>query len=175
MGSLRSRLPIIIIFAQTLVETRMVERSAQSIRNRLWRYGPLLIWMAFIFAFSTSGLSATHTSRFVRPILLWLSPDISEERIAVVHIIVRKISHFSSYAVLGLLAARAFLGSAVRTLSEHWFAAGVLLVIGYALLDEYHQSFVPSRSASIFDSLIDIAGGLFALICVSKFRRRFRP
>jgi VanZ family protein len=91
--------------------------------------------MAFIFAFSTSGLSATHTSRFVRPILLWLFPDISEERIAVVHIIVRKISHFSSYAVLGLLAARAFLGSAVRTLREHWFAAGVLLVIGYALLD----------------------------------------
>ena len=153
----------------------MVERSGQSIRNRLWRYGPLLIWMAFIFAFSTSGLSATNTSRIVRPILLWLFPDISEERIAIVHLIVRKISHFSSYAVLGLLAARAFLSSAVRTLREHWFAAGVLLVIGYALLDEYHQSFVPSRSASIFDSLIDIAGGLFALLCVSRFRRRFRP
>jgi len=36
------------------------------------------------------------------------------------------------------------------------------------LLDEYHQSFVPSRTASIFDSLIDMSGGLTALLVVRK-------
>jgi VanZ family protein len=38
----------------------------------------------------------------------------------------------------------------------------------YALLDEYHQSFVPSRTASIFDSMIDMAGGLTALLIVRR-------
>jgi len=42
------------------------------------------------------------------------------------------------------------------------------LIVVYALIDEYHQSFVPSRTASIFDSFIDIAGGLTALVIVKK-------
>ena len=36
------------------------------------------------------------------------------------------------------------------------------------LLDEYHQSFVPQRTASIYDSLIDMAGGLTALLVVRQ-------
>jgi VanZ family protein len=40
----------------------------------------------------------------------------------------------------------------------------------YALIDEYHQSFVPSRTASVFDSLIDMAGGITALILVRRKR-----
>ena len=38
----------------------------------------------------------------------------------------------------------------------------------YGLLDEFHQSFVPSRTASIYDSAIDIAGGLTVLL-IFKF------
>ena len=45
------------------------------------------------------------------------------------------------------------------------------LVVVYALLDEYHQSFVPSRTASIFDSFIDMAGGLTALLLVFWWTR----
>jgi VanZ family protein len=41
----------------------------------------------------------------------------------------------------------------------------------YALTDEFHQSFVPSRTASIQDSLIDSAGALIAL-SVMWFRHR---
>jgi VanZ family protein len=40
----------------------------------------------------------------------------------------------------------------------------------YALIDEYHQSFVPSRTASVLDSLIDMAGGITALILVRRKR-----
>lgn len=43
-----------------------------------------------------------------------------------------------------------------------------MLVVTFALVDEYHQSFVATRTASIFDSLIDIAGGLAALILIKK-------
>ena len=38
----------------------------------------------------------------------------------------------------------------------------------YGLLDEFHQSFVPSRTPSIYDSAIDIAGGL-AVLLIFKF------
>jgi len=42
----------------------------------------------------------------------------------------------------------------------------------YALLDEYHQSFVPSRTASVYDSLIDATGGMVALLFVQRWKLR---
>lgn len=87
---------------------------------------------------------------------------------ATIHFIVRKIAHFTEYAILGLLAARAFRTSPRRAISERWFLICATLIVVYALMDEYHQSFVPSRTASVFDSLIDMAGGLTALLVVRK-------
>jgi VanZ family protein len=140
-------------------------------RARAWRYGPLLVWMVLIFLFSTGGMSASNTSRIIRPVLLWLFPDISEERLALVHFIVRKAAHFTEYAILALLAARAFLGSSREILRRGWFAASLALVIIYALSDEYHQRFVPTRTGSVYDSLIDISGGLAALLCLTLRRK----
>jgi VanZ family protein len=48
----------------------------------------------------------------------------------------------------------------------------MLLVVIYALLDEFHQSFVPSRTASIYDSAIDVAGGLTVLLICRQFGKR---
>lgn len=141
-----------------------------SVRTRIWRYAPLVSWMLFIYLASTSGFSAHNTSRILRPLLLWLFPQITEERIAALHFLIRKAAHFTEYAVLGLLAARAFVGSSHRALRENWIIVSAILVVTYAFLDEFHQSFVSARTASIFDSLIDIAGGLFALICLAHFK-----
>ncbi|HKR61584.1 MAG TPA: VanZ family protein [Pyrinomonadaceae bacterium] len=129
------------------------------------------MWMALIFFASTDAFSAGNTTGLIRSILTWLFPQISEGRIEVLHLLIRKLAHFSTYAILALLAVRAFAGSSHRVLREHWVVTSALLVIGYSFLDEFHQSFVPSRSASIFDSLIDIAGGLFVLICLVVFKR----
>ncbi|HEU4479740.1 MAG TPA: VanZ family protein [Pyrinomonadaceae bacterium] len=142
-----------------------------SMGTRVWRYAPLVSWMLFIYLASTSGFSADNTSRILRPLLLWLFPHISEERIGALHFLIRKAAHFTEYAVLGFLAARAFIGSSHQVLNENWITAGTVLVVAYALLDEFHQSFVSARTASLFDSLIDIAGGLFALICFAYFNR----
>ena len=49
--------------------------------------------------------SSPNTSRIIRPLLLWLFPDISEASLAYLHILVRKAAHFTEYAVLALLAA----------------------------------------------------------------------
>jgi len=141
-------------------------------RARAWRYGPLLVWMLLIFLFSTGGLSASNTSRIIRPVLLWLFPEISEERLALVHFIVRKAAHFTEYAVLALLAARAFLGSSRDLLRRRWFLSSLALVVVYALSDEYHQRFVPTRTGSVYDSLIDISGGLAALLLFLTIRHK---
>jgi VanZ family protein len=141
-------------------------------RGRVWRYAPLVLWLCLIFFASTGELSASNTSLIVRPLLLWLFPDISEARIALAHFLVRKAAHFTEYAILALLAARAFTGSFHDALRRRWFSVSLLLVIVYALLDEFHQSFVPSRTASIYDSLIDMAGGLTALLWYAKARRK---
>ena len=143
-------------------------------RGRLWRYGPLVAWMAVIFVASTGTLSASNTSRIIRPLLLWLNPDISEAALLSVHFAVRKAAHFTEYAVLALLAARAFLTSSKPRLKKLWHVAALALVVSYAFLDEYHQSFVPTRTGSPYDSLIDSSGGAFALIMVALWRARRR-
>jgi VanZ family protein len=149
-------------------------KDTRTWQQRAWRYGPLLAWMAFIFFASTGGFSGSNTSRIIRPLLLWLFPTISEEQIYQVHFITRKIAHFAEYAVLAILAARAFSSSSRQSLRRRWFLASLLLVVVYALSDEYHQSFVPSRGASIYDSLIDMAGGLTALLLYPLWQRRKR-
>lgn len=133
----------------------------------LSRYLPLVVWLAFISYASSDSFNASNTSRIIGPLVLWLFPNTSPETMATIHFITRKIAHFTEYAILGFLAARAF-----RTY-DWWFLISAVLVVVYALIDEYHQSFVPSRTASIFDSLIDMSGGLTALLIVLKRSRRF--
>ena len=124
-------------------------------------YLPLIAWLGFISFASSDNFNAANTSRIIGPLILWVFPNTSPETLAVVHFIMRKVAHFTEYAILGFLAARAF-----RTSTQRWFLICAALVVVYALLDEYHQSFVPSRTASIFDSMIDMAGGLAALIFI---------
>ncbi len=140
--------------------------------RRVWRYGPLVAWLGFIFFASTAAFSGSNTSRIIRPLLLWLFPGISEESLAFAHFLTRKAAHFLEYAVLAVLAARAFSTSSREILRRHWFIISLLLIVLYSLSDEYHQSFVPSRGASIYDSFIDMAGGLTALILYSWRARR---
>ena len=146
--------------------------KTRATRELIWRYAPLIIWMALISYASSNEFSALNTSRVVRPLLLWLFPNISEESIGLAHFLVRKAAHITEYAVLGWLAARTFEGSSRAYLRQRWFVAGLLLIVIHALLDEYHQSFVPSRTGSLYDSGIDIAGGIIGLIGFAYRRRR---
>lgn len=141
-------------------------------RGRAWRYAPLVAWTCFIFYASTGAMSASNTSRVIEPLLRWLVPDISEARLVAAHFLVRKLAHFTEYALLALLAARAFVGSAKTFLSRRWFVAALALVVAVALLDEFNQSFNPARTGTIKDSLLDTAGGLTALVVLTLLRAR---
>jgi VanZ family protein len=132
-------------------------------RRRLWRYGPLVLWAALIFIGSGSLLSASNTGALLIRPLRWLFPQASNTTLEVVQFLLRKAAHFTEYAILALLAARAFRTSKRELLRARWFFASLALVVIYSLSDEFHQSFVSTRTASVFDSLIDSLGGLCAL------------
>src|SRR5262245_8845201 len=124
----------------------------QSLARFLSRWLPLIAWMAFIFLASSDEFSAANTSRIIGPLVLWFFPNTSPATLELIHLCVRKLAHLSEYALMGILAARAFRTSPRRLLQRRWFWISLLLIVFYALLDEYHQSFVPSRTASVFDS-----------------------
>jgi len=117
--------------------------------------------MAFIFIGSTDLMSAEHTSRYLTPLLLWLKPDISLDTIAQIHFLVRKIAHLTEYAILAILLMRALCERATSL----WRGAAVVLIVAvlFALADEYHQSFVASRTSSLGDAAIDSAGVLLGI------------
>lgn len=57
---------------------------------------------------------------------------------------------------------------------KRWLAW--LLTFAYALTDEFHQSFVPGRFASIWDVIIfDNLGGLISLWLAARYRKQKRP
>jgi len=126
---------------------------------------PLLLWVGVIFFGSTDLLSAEHTSRFIVPFLRWLKPDISPETLASIHFIIRKCMHVGEYAVLGLLLLRA---ATLMTNSKRSIALLYLIVLAVCLFvavtDEFHQTFVMSRGASVRDIMIDISGAILGLL-----------
>ena len=139
--------------------------------NNIVAIGPG-IWAALIFIGSTDLLSAANTGGVLTRPVLWLFPHLSERTIEIFQLVVRKAGHFTEYAILALLAARAFRTSSRELLRSRWFWVSLFVVVAYSLSDEFHQSFVPSRTASIYDSFIDSLGGLTALVSVASRRHR---
>ena len=53
----------------------------------------------------------------------------------------------------------------------NYFVVGLVALI-VAIADEVHQSFIPSRDASIIDVFIDLIGICFVLILLSKYNKK---
>jgi hypothetical protein len=89
---------------------KVPDESAQKIkrRERFILYAPLLIWIGVIFLLSSGQGASSRTSLIIRPILEFLFPAALPETIDFYHGVIRKFAHFTEYAVLGLLACRAF-------------------------------------------------------------------
>jgi VanZ family protein len=74
------------------------------------------------------------------------------------HGIIRKCAHLTEYAVLGLLACRAFKNLSAATSRKYFYLLAAALVVAVASADEFNQSFNPERTGSPIDVLIDISG-----------------
>ncbi len=153
--------------------------------TRAARFGrdwlPVLAWAAAIFVGSGDPLSSASTSRFLEPFLQWLLPGLSRDAVEAVMVVVRKGGHLTEYAVLAMLCWRAVRRSPGGDARDReWRGAGIALAMAvlYAVSDEVHQAFVPSRTATPWDVTIDACGaaaGLAIAWGVGRIVRRRRP
>lgn len=90
-----------------------------------------------------------------------------------------KVVHFCEYFLFGCLISRWLLAEKGRFANRHCFALTVVIGTCYGLSDEWHQSFVPGRHATLWDVLFDAMGVIAAALIypsISKkipFRKKF--
>lgn len=107
--------------------------------------------------------------------IFWLSaqPDLPHAPEPWLDVVLKKGAHAALFGVLALLYLGVLQGDGPPSLRDRWLAFG--LTVLYALSDEFHQSFVPGRTPSLRDVLIDGAGAALALRLVSPRRSMTSP
>jgi VanZ family protein len=142
---------------------------------------PALIWLGIIAVESTSTFSAQNTSRFLYPILHFLF-SLDPVRFVSWHFYLRKSGHVIGYGILSVLLFRAWRAS-VRVSGNpqwawSWSIDAILMTTLVASLDEWHQSFLPSRTGTVHDVVLDSAAVVLAQLLVLawiKATRAIRP
>ncbi|MDQ6625676.1 MAG: VanZ family protein [Verrucomicrobiota bacterium] len=117
-------------------------------------------------------MSSEHTSRLLGPFLHWLWPSISDETVGILHIVIRKSAHVSEYFIVALLFARLLFAQLPNARSRMVLILSFAAAVVFAMSDEFHQSFVPSRTASPIDVCIDAVGALAGLAVYRVVRLR---
>jgi VanZ family protein len=105
--------------------------------------------------------------------LLWLKPGMTPQTIWVIIVFIRKCVHVGEYAVLALLMWRA-LRRGISVSMQMPTVCGVVLVgcALFAVSDEFHQTFVKSRTPSVRDVLLDVTGAPLGLLIGVSFANR---
>lgn len=136
----------------------------------------VVFWMVIIFYLSSeSGSdSSARTMEFGKLIATFTGRVFPSY-------VIRKLAHFMEYAILTFISYLALASSfrilisrKIVVINEKDIKPGfdlnasfsIWITVLFALVDEYHQLFVPGRIGSIFDVLIDVAGGFFILIVI---------
>ena len=128
---------------------------------------PPVVWMAVIMWLSSDTGSAEHTGQWLLPWLRWLLPWATPGQLDAIHGLARRAAHLGEYAILAALWFRAFARG--RALAPRVAASAALaLSVGWAFLDEWHQSTLPSRTGSAMDVVLDSAGALGALVVARR-------
>ncbi len=125
-------------------------------------------------AFSTDAFSAEHTGGILLKVLHALFGQISAHHFQQIHFLIRKSAHFCSY---GLLSALAFFSwratlTALPRWTFSWSLLALLVAVTAGGLDEFHQSFVPSRGSSVHDVILDFTGAVFFQLVIAVWLGR---
>ena len=137
------------------------------VRHLITYWLPPLGWMALIFPFASDAVSFSGNSRIIVPLLRWLFPEAPQDQIEFLHIVARKLGHLIEYGVLAWLLFRAFRADARQHWNWRWVSYSGVMALGWAILDEYAQNFVPVRSASMFDITLDAASMVTVLVALT--------
>jgi VanZ family protein len=124
---------------------------------------------------STEMFGANFTSGPLRSLWEALFGAVSDSRWDVIHHIIRKCGHFIAYGFIGLAWLRAWWMTLPKS---RFFTDAALALLGTALIascDEFHQTFLPNRTGTFSDVLLDCSGALVLELIVYLFARAFRP
>src|SRR3989339_1221696 len=83
-----------------------------------------------------------------------------------------KLAHFSVYYFFGCLICRWFLAEKNPFANRHFFALTIVIGTCYGISDEWHQSFVPGRDASLWDVIFDALGVVMAAVTYPSITKR---
>ena len=164
--------------------TNMDHFRLHPVLHRVLDWVPAVLSVLMIALESTATMSASNTSRWLYPLWVHLFGTPSPAHWGQIHHLIRKTGHFVGYGLVSL----AFFYSWRQTLHRMtvkswtlWRRASVLAVLSTLLiasLDEYHQSFLPSRTSSPVDVGIDVCGAIafqLVLLLIIQLSARRRP
>jgi VanZ family protein len=121
-------------------------------------------------------LSSSNTSRILYPLLHYLF-GLDWMHFEHWHFYIRKGGHVVGYGILSILAFRAwretFPARGNPLWSIRWASIAVLMTALVASLDEWHQSFIPSRTGTPRDVALDTCAGIAAQLLVLLWLKSF--
>jgi VanZ family protein len=145
---------------------------------------PAALSVSMIALESTATMSADNTSQWLYPWWVRFFGAISAAHWMEVHHLIRKTGHFVGYGLVSVAFFYGWRQTLARLAVKHWSlwrrasVLAVLCTLVIAILDEQHQSFLPSRTSSPLDVCIDLSGAIIAqlvlLVAIQLFSRRPR-
>jgi VanZ family protein len=160
-----------------LLENKSGATGRTRFRRLLSAWLPVLLCVFVISQESTAAFGADHTSEPLKHFFEFFFGTFSEPRWEGLHLIIRKCGHFTGYGILSLAWFRAFwlttwlgLPARRRLWRAHAMAMGGTLLVASA--DEFHQTFLPNRTGTPWDVLIDCSGAVLLQTAVYLWMRR---
>jgi VanZ family protein len=136
-------------------------------KNLLKTWIAAILWLGLILAESSNYGSAENTGRFLYPILHFLL-GVTRAQFPLWQHVIRKTGHFVGYFTLSFLLFRSWRATFP-------FGVSFFMTALVASLDEWHQFYLPSRTGTLQDILLDSTAALVAQILLFLFLRSRRP
>jgi VanZ family protein len=154
------------------------EQKPRGTRFYLSAWLPVVIAIGCIAAESQPIFGADHTSGPLQHIVEWFTGPLTQPQWWKLHLIIRKCGHFTGYGLVSLTWFRAVWMTyrterrrGTRKIVAHLLAMlGTLLV---ASADEFHQTFLPNRTGTPVDVLIDCTGALLVQLVIFLVMLRY--
>jgi VanZ family protein len=145
--------------------------------NLLKAWIAAILWLVVIAIESTAMLSANNTGRILFPILHYLF-GLDFEHFEDWHFFIRKGGHVVGYGILSILLFRAWRATWPAMSDVKWTLRwSTVAILGTAIvasLDEWHQSFIPTRTGRWQDVVLDTCAGVAAQFLLFLWWRNYR-
>jgi VanZ family protein len=142
--------------------------------NLVRAWWPAVVWIGLIAFESTDFFSSQNTGSVLYTILTRLFGHIDFYSFLVFHHYLRKTGHVVGYGMLSLLLLRGWRATIGR-IHTLLLRAALLSWLGTAFvaaMDEWHQSYIPSRTGTIWDVALDTIAGVAFLVVAYLWLRR---